>query len=119
MTKTTHFTWSSVAGIAAITFLTAASLLFTPTTAVAKDIELPGDGTLWRPSALPGYQLTLQNCSACHSAHYAEYQPPNTSPAYWQATVVKMQKVFKAPISDSDISLIVEYLNQTYGEKRK
>ncbi len=119
MTKTTHFTWFRVAGIAAMTFLTATSLLFTPTAAVAKDIELPGDGTLWRPSAMPGYQLTLQNCSACHSAHYAEYQPPNTSAAYWQATVVKMQKAFKAPIADSDIPLIVEYLNQTYGEKRK
>lgn len=87
--------------------------------AMAKDIELPGDTMLWRQSTMPGYQATLQNCSSCHSAHYAEYQPPNSGRAYWQATVVKMQKVFKAPLSDADIPLIVDYLTATYGENRK
>ena len=119
MIKSTHLNWPNVTSTTAMTILTVASLLWAPTTTFAKEITLPADGMLWRKSDLPGYQLTLQNCSSCHSAHYSEYQPPNSGNAYWQATVVKMQKVFKAPISDQDIPLIVEYLNQTYGEKRK
>ena len=70
-------------------------------------------------SSLPGYQTTLANCSTCHSAHYAEYQPPNSGKGYWQATVVKMKNVFKAPINEEDVPAIVEYLTETYGANRK
>ncbi len=87
--------------------------------ATAKSIQLPSDTVLWRPSDLPGYQLTLQKCSACHSAHYAEYQPPNTRVAYWNAQVLRMKNIFKASVSDDEIKVIVEYLNQTYGANRK
>jgi sulfite dehydrogenase len=87
--------------------------------AQAKTIELPADTILWRPSDLPGYQLALQKCSACHSAHYAEYQPPNTEIGYWNAQVLRMKNVFKAPVTDEEVPVIVEYLNQTYGANRK
>lgn len=87
--------------------------------AQAKTIELPSDTVLWRPSDLPGYQLTLQQCSTCHSAHYAEYQPPNSGAGYWNAQVLRMKKVFKAPIPDEEIPTIVDYLNKTYGANRK
>jgi sulfite dehydrogenase (cytochrome) subunit B len=85
----------------------------------AKTIELPSDSVLWRPSNLPGYQIVLQKCSACHSAHYAEYQPPNTGVGYWNAQVLRMKNVFKAPVTDEEVPVIVEYLNQTYGANRK
>ena len=68
---------------------------------------------------MPGYQLTLQNCSTCHSAHYAEYQPPNTGKGYWEAQVLRMKNVFKAPIADQDVPVIVDYLVQNYGANRK
>lgn len=87
--------------------------------AQSKTIELPADTMLWRPSNLPGYQLVLQKCSACHSAHYAEYQPPNTGVGYWNAQVLRMKNVFKAPVTDEEVPAIVEYLNQTYGANRK
>jgi sulfite dehydrogenase len=87
--------------------------------AQAKTIELPADTILWRPSDLPGYQLVLQKCSACHSAHYSEYQPPNTGIAYWNAQVLRMKNVFKAPVTDEEVPIIVDYLNQTYGANRK
>ena len=85
----------------------------------AKTIELPDDTVLWRASTLPGYQLALQNCSACHSAHYAEYQPPNTTIGYWNTQVLRMKNIFKAPISEADVSTLVDYLHQTYGPNRK
>jgi sulfite dehydrogenase len=85
----------------------------------AKTINLPADTILWRQSDLPGYQLTLQKCSACHSAHYAEYQPPNTGVAYWNAQVLRMKNVFKGQITDEEVPVIVDYLNKTYGANRK
>ena len=85
----------------------------------AKTIELPGDAVLWRPSDLPGYTLALQKCSTCHSAHYAEYQPPNTSKGYWNAQVLRMKNIFKAPIADEEVPGLVDYLNATYGANRK
>ena len=95
------------------------AIVLLPSTLLAKEIQLPEDGILWRTSSLPGYQTTLANCSTCHSAHYAEYQPPNSGKGYWQATVVKMKNVFKAPINEEDVPAIVEYLTETYGANRK
>ena len=95
------------------------AIVLLPSTLLAKEIQLPEDGILWRTSSLPGYQTTLANCSTCHSAHYAEYQPPNSGKGYWQATVVKMKNVFKAPINEEDVPAIVEDLTETYGANRK
>lgn len=85
----------------------------------AKTIDLPSDTIQWRPSDLPGYQLALQKCSTCHSVHYPEYQPPNTGVGYWNAQVLRMKNVFKAPITDQEVPVIVDYLNKTYGANRK
>lgn len=87
--------------------------------AQAKSMEPMPDSIQWRQSALPGYQLVLQKCTTCHSAHYAQYQPPNTGVGYWNAQVLRMKNVFKAPITDEEIPVIVEYLNTTYGPNRK
>jgi len=95
------------------------SVLVFANIAQAKTIELPADTIQWRPSPLPGYQLALQKCTTCHSAHYAEYQPPNTGVGYWNAQVLRMKNVFKAPITDEEVPVLVDYLNQTYGANRK
>jgi sulfite dehydrogenase (cytochrome) subunit B len=87
--------------------------------AQAKSIVLGSDSIAWRESSLPGYTLVSQKCAICHSAHYAEYQPPNTKAGYWKAQVLRMKNVFNAPIDDDEISAIVEYLDQTYGAHRK
>ena len=94
-------------------------LVFIAQMVQAKTIEFPADTVLWRPSDLPGYQLVLQDCSACHSAHNAEYQPPNSGVGYWNAQVVRMKNVFKAPVTDEEVPAIVDYLNKTYGANRK
>ena len=83
--------------------------------AVAATMQLPGDGTRLKASALPGYAKAQAHCVACHSAEYLLYQPPNASRAYWDAMVKRMKTVFRAPVDDADIPDIVEYLSATYG----
>jgi sulfite dehydrogenase len=87
-------------------------------TAFAKEITLPGETVAWRQSSLPGYQKVVQQCAICHSADYAEYQPPTTKREYWEAQVKRMKTVFNAPIADADIPLITDYLFQTYSGER-
>ena len=63
-----------------------------------------------KASALPGYAKAQANCVACHSAEYMLYQPPTAPRAYWEAMVIRMKAVFKAPIDDADMPAIVDYL---------
>src|SRR4051812_36764814 len=84
----------------------------------AKEITLPPDNLQWRQSSLPGYQKAMQQCVACHSAHYAEYQPTTSTRTFWEAQVKRMKTVFNAPIPDEDIPLITDYLVQTYSGKK-
>ena len=86
--------------------------------AAPKTITLPPDGVALRPSALPGYAKAQANCVACHSAEYMLYQPPTAARAYWDSMVKRMKAVFKAPIDDADMPLIVDYLAKTYGNEQ-
>ena len=86
--------------------------------AAVKTIQLPPDGVQLKPSALPGYAKAQANCVACHSAEYMLYQPPTAPRAYWDAMVKRMKAVFKAPIDDADMPLIVDYLAKTYGNEQ-
>jgi mono/diheme cytochrome c family protein len=86
--------------------------------AAPKTIQLPPDGVQWKESSLPGYAKVTVNCIACHSAEYAQYQPPTASRPYWDAMVKRMKTVFKAPIDDADMPLIVDYLAKTYGNEQ-
>lgn len=83
-----------------------------------KTIELPADGVMLKPSTLPGYEKALTNCVACHSAEYMQYQPPTAARPYWENMVKRMKQVFKAPIEESDIPTIVEYLVKVYGNEK-
>jgi sulfite dehydrogenase (cytochrome) subunit B len=84
----------------------------------SKSIELPQDLVQWRPSSHPGYAKITANCVACHSADYAQYQPPTAPRAYWENMVKRMKAVFKAPIDDADIPIMVDYLVKTYGNEQ-
>jgi sulfite dehydrogenase len=106
-------TWTST--IVAATF---ACLSVGTTVAFAKDMNLPAEQIQWRESTLPGYQKVLQNCMFCHSAHYAEYQPPTTTRGFWEAQVKRMKGVFNAPVPDADIADITDYLYATYSVDR-
>jgi mono/diheme cytochrome c family protein len=83
-----------------------------------KSITLPPDGVQLKSSALPGYAKAQSSCVACHSAEYMLYQPPTASRAYWDNMVKRMKAVFKAPIDDADMPLIVDYLVKTYGNEQ-
>jgi mono/diheme cytochrome c family protein len=83
-----------------------------------KTIQLPPDGVQWKESALPGYAKVTANCVACHSADYAQYQPPSAARPYWDAMVKRMKAVFNAPVADEDMPLIVDYLVKTYGAEQ-
>jgi mono/diheme cytochrome c family protein len=86
--------------------------------AAVKTIQLPPDGVQLKPSTLPGYAKAQANCVACHSAEYMLYQPPTAARPYWDAMVKRMKAVFKAPIDDADMPLIVDYLAKTYGNEQ-
>ncbi len=86
--------------------------------AAAKEISLPPDGVQLRPSALAGYDKARQNCVACHSAEYMQYQPPSAARPYWEGVVTRMRKVFSAPVDEADVPDIVDYLVKTYGNEQ-
>lgn len=101
---------ASLAGVALAALLVASAPL-----AHAAEITLPTEKVRLADSALPGATLATALCYTCHSAEYVLYQPTTSGRAYWRATVVKMQKVFGAPIPDTAIDPIADYLVKLYG----
>jgi mono/diheme cytochrome c family protein len=75
---------------------------------------LPEETATFKPG--PNLEAVQNNCTACHSADYIKTQPegPKFKKDFWQAEVTKMIKVYGAPIEDSDVSKIVDYLAATY-----
>jgi sulfite dehydrogenase (cytochrome) subunit B len=84
----------------------------------AKSIVLPPDGVQLKSSGLPGFAKAQTECVGCHSAEYMLYQPPSAPRPYWEAMVKRMKAVFKAPLDDADIPVIVDYLVKTYGNEQ-
>jgi hypothetical protein len=82
------------------------------------EIKLPAESARLAESKLPGYSLAVTYCFTCHSTDYVIYQPSSTARATWRASVIKMQKTFGAPIPDSAVDPIAEYLAQSYGAER-
>ncbi|UVL58833.1 c-type cytochrome [Pseudomonas sp. B21-035] len=78
-------------------------------------IELPAETVKLRPSQAPGYNLAQQKCGICHSADYIEYQPPGFDRTHWTALVRKMKDSYGAPVSDTDVEVIGEYLAGAYS----
>ena len=84
----------------------------------AKEITLPEEKAQLAESPLPGYALATALCYTCHSVDYVLYQPSSTSRAWWKTTMTKMQKTFAAPIPDSAMEPLIDYLVKTYGVER-
>ena len=75
---------------------------------------LPDETAAFKPG--PNLEVVQNNCTACHSADYIQAQPrgPKFKKDFWQAEVTKMIKVYGAPIDETDVGKIVEYLAATY-----
>ncbi len=63
----------------------------------------------------PGAADFQRNCLSCHSARYIQMQP-NFSEKTWLSLVTKMQKSFGAPVPDSSVKSIVQYLVAIKGK---
>ncbi|MCJ2067908.1 cytochrome c [Methylobacterium sp. J-030] len=61
-----------------------------------------------------GFQAAQETCMTCHSADYVAMQPPGKGPAFWDAEVAKMVKVYRAPIAAAQAAAIAAYLGATY-----
>ena len=60
----------------------------------------------------PGREAFAAACLSCHSTTYITMQPP-LSATKWEESVVKMTKVYAAPIAAEQIPQIVQYLMAT------
>lgn len=92
---------------------TAAAAIAAPAPAFkAQTVELPADAATFPDG--PNVKTVTQNCLACHSADMVLDQPLLPR-ATWAAEVTKMRNVYKAPVSDADAALIVDYLAATHS----
>jgi mono/diheme cytochrome c family protein len=87
--------------------LVAAAPAFKPMT-----MDLPADAVSFPDG--PNVKIVNQNCLACHSADMVLDQALLPK-ATWAAEVTKMRNVYKAPITDADAALIVDYLAATHA----
>jgi len=55
------------------------------------------------------------HCSACHSVDYIQMNSPFMKRATWEAEVRKMIKAMGAPIPESEVGPLVDYLTKYYG----
>ena len=76
--------------------------------------KLPDETSAFKPGA--NLETVKNNCTACHSADYVKTQPRGEKfkKDFWAAEVTKMIKVYGAPIEESDIGKIVDYLTANY-----
>ena len=77
-----------------------------PLTLTSVTVELPESDNMFTG---PGSEALNENCLACHSAGMVLNQPALPR-ATWQAVVAKMIHIYKAPVEEKDVGLIVDYL---------
>jgi cytochrome c5 len=102
--------------------LLVAAAVMTPVTTVAETLvslkpltlTLPDNNAPYPPG--PGVEVANNNCLACHSVEMVLNQP-GMPKAAWQAEVAKMRNVYMAPIVESDVPAIVDYLTAVKGVK--
>lgn len=63
-----------------------------------------------------GMGLVEANCSMCHSLDYIEMNSPFLDRKGWEASVNKMIKAMGAPVAETDVQKIVDYLASQYGK---
>lgn len=77
-------------------------------------IKLPPETVEFKSG--PNVEVAKTYCTQCHSADYIYNQPPMNKEK-WVGIVTKMQKTFGAPVPDSEIDKIAEYLVSQNGKK--
>ena len=65
-----------------------------------------------------GRELFIARCSSCHSVDYIEMHARFGTRALWESQVPKMRNAYKAPMTDEDAKVIVNYLERQYGPAR-
>ena len=73
-------------------------------------VELPAGDALF-PGGTAADAIN-NNCLACHSADMVLNQPALPR-ATWETEVRKMINVYKAPIDETDVAAIIDYLAKT------
>lgn len=99
--------------VSVILGLTASAASFAAEMGTVK-INLPAENARLKPG--PGMDTAGKYCMICHSVDYIYMQPP-LAKDQWRAEVMKMKKVYGAPILDSDVDAIVNYLMSQNGKK--
>ena len=61
-------------------------------------------------------KLFFNTCTSCHSARYVMMQP-EYSWAVWTAELNKMRNAYGAPLEDSQIEPLLDYLMHVRGAK--
>jgi hypothetical protein len=93
--------------------LTPTSVRVQPAPAITSTtVELPSGDALFPGGS--SADAVNNNCLACHSADMVLNQPA-LSKSVWESEVLKMIKVYRAPIDESDVPAIVGYLASTKG----
>jgi mono/diheme cytochrome c family protein len=77
-------------------------------------VELPTSDTVFPGGAKA--DAIAANCLSCHSAGMVLTQP-DLSKAAWTGIVEKMIHAYKAPVAETDVAAIVDYLQETKGTK--
>jgi len=90
------------------------ALSFGSSTAAPISYDLPPETAAFRPG--PNLDVVMNNCTGCHSADYIATEPRGAKfkEDFWRAEVNKMIKVYGAPVAETDVGKIVEYLAATY-----
>ena len=65
-----------------------------------------------------GRELFVARCSSCHSVDYIEMHARFGTRALWESQVTKMRNAYKAPMTDEDAKVIIDYLERQYGPAR-
>jgi cytochrome c5 len=73
-----------------------------------------GEGDI-RLKEAQGKDLVEANCSMCHSLDYIQMNSPFLDHKGWEASVNKMIKAMGAPVAETDVQKIVDYLASQYG----
>ena len=102
-------------GALSATLLSCAVVCSSVSAQTLPELKLPPETARLKPSRLEGYQIAMQKCGICHSADYINLQPPAMSQMQWTAEVRKMEHAYAAPLSDTDVTQIGEYLAVAYG----
>jgi sulfite dehydrogenase len=88
------------------------ALLLTAAFAHGLDIQLPPETGAFKQDAEA--EIANGQCLICHSVEYVSTQPA-LSRAFWKSEVQKMQQKYGAPIPDSQVEPLADYLTKNYG----